>query len=108
MKNWKNFIKISCLLMLILGYHTAEAQETLAQEAYLIFEQNCFNCHGPAGVSREALIIEHTELIATGVVVPGKLPIESELYRRLREERSRKTDAVGSTATSSRSNWDHR
>ena len=94
MKNWKHFIKISCLLMLILGCQIAEAQQNVAQQAYLIFEQNCFNCHGPAGVSREALIIEHTALIDTGAVVPGK-PVESELYRRLFEEDDAKRMPLG-------------
>ena len=93
-KRMKNFIKISLLLTFILGYHSAEAQQNLAQEAYLIFQQNCFDCHGPAGVSREALIIEHTALIDTGAVVPGK-PIESKLYRRLFEEDDAKRMPLG-------------
>ncbi len=86
MKVWNNFITISFLLTFILGYQTAEAQQNLAQEAYLIFEQSCFDCHGPHGSFTEQLVIESaSQLVATGAVVPGKLPIESELYRRLRE-----------------------
>ena len=86
MKNWKNFIKISCLLMLILGCQIAEAQQNLAQEAYLIFEKSCFDCHGPHGAFTEQLVIESaSQLIDTGAVVRGKPPIESELYRRLFE-----------------------
>ena len=87
MKNWKHFIKISCLFMFILGYQTVEAQQNLAQEAYLIFEQSCFDCHGPHGAFTEQLVIESaSQLIDTGAVVRGAPPIESELYRRLREE----------------------
>ena len=83
MKDWKIFIIFTCLLMLILGsYQSADAQENLAQQAYAIFQQNCLNCHGEHGAFTEEIIIEHTALIETGAVVPGK-PIESELYRRL-------------------------
>ena len=95
MKNWKHFIKISCLLMLILGCQIAEAQQNLAQEAYLIFEQSCFDCHGPHGAFTEQLVIESpSQLIATGAVVRGK-PIESELYRRLFEEDDAKRMPLG-------------
>lgn len=79
----KNFIRISFLLILIFGYQSAEAQQNLAQQAYLIFEQSCFDCHGPTGSHTEQFIIESaSDLVATGAVVRGK-PIESELYRRL-------------------------
>ena len=85
-KRMKNFIKISLLLTFILGYDSAEAQQNLAQEAYLIFEQSCFDCHGPHGAFTEQLVIESaSQLIDTGAVVQGK-PIESELYRRLLEK----------------------
>ena len=85
MKNWKHFIKISCLLMLILSCQIAEAQQNLAQEAYLIFEKSCFDCHGPHGAFTEQLVIESaSQLIATGAVVQGT-PLASELYRRLFE-----------------------
>ena len=84
MKNWKNFIKISFLL--ILGCQIAQAQQNLAQEAYLILEQSCFDCHGPHGAFTEQLVIESAaQLVATGAVVREK-PIESELYRRLRDK----------------------
>ena len=86
MKNWKHFIKISCLFMFILGYQTVEAQQNLAQEAYLIFENSCFDCHGPHGAFTEQLVIESaSQLIATGAVVRGN-PDASELYKRLLEE----------------------
>ncbi len=58
------------------------SQVDLAQQAYNIFEQNCLNCHGEHGAFTEEIIIDHTALIQTGAVVPGK-PIESELYIRL-------------------------
>ena len=83
MKDRKIFIVHICLLALILGsYQSVDAQENLAQQAYAIFERNCLNCHGEHGAYTEEIIIEHTALIETGAVVPGR-PIESELYRRL-------------------------
>ena len=83
MKNWKIFIPFISLLILILGnFLGVDAQQNLAQQAYAIFEQSCLNCHGEHGAFTEEIIIEHTALIETGAVVPGK-PIESELYKRL-------------------------
>ena len=83
MKNWKIFITFVSLLTLILGnFYSVNAQENLAQQAYAIFEQSCLNCHGEHGAFTEEIIIDHTALIETGAVVPGK-PIESELYKRL-------------------------
>ena len=78
----KNFIKISLVFTFILGYQSANAQQNLAQQAYVIFEQSCLNCHGEHGAFTEEIIIEHTALIETGAVVPGR-PIDSELYKRL-------------------------
>ena len=93
---WKNFILFTCLLLPILGsYQNADAQENLAQQAYAIFEQNCLNCHGEHGAFIEEIIIDHTALIETGAVVPGKPAIESELYRRLFEEDSAKRMPLG-------------
>ena len=95
MKNWKHFIKISCLFMFILGYQTVEAQQNLAQEAYLIFENSCFDCHGPHGAFTEQLVIESaSQLIATGAVVRGN-PDASELYRRLLEKDPAKRMPLG-------------
>ena len=83
MRYWKSFIVIGCLLIFSIGiYQSIDAQENLAQEAYAIFEQNCLNCHGEHGAFIEQIIIDHTALIETGAVVPGK-PIASELYTRL-------------------------
>ena len=83
MNGWKNFIAIGCLLIFSVAInHSVEAQQNLAQQAYAIFQQNCLNCHGEHGAFTEEIVIEHTALIETGAVVPGK-PIESELYKRL-------------------------
>ena len=83
MKNWKIFITFVSLLTLILGtFHSVDAQQNLAQQAYAIFEQSCLHCHGEHGAFTEEIIIEHTALIETGAIVPGK-PLESELYKRL-------------------------
>ncbi len=85
MKNWRVFIALVCPLVLILGnYQSVDAQQNLAQQAYAIFEQSCLNCHGEHGAYTEEIIIKHTALLETGAVIPGK-PLESELYRRLRE-----------------------
>ena len=95
MKNWKIFIIFLILLPLILGnFHNVNAQQDLAQQAYVIFEQNCLNCHGEHGAFTEEIIIDHTALIETGAVVPGK-PIESELYRRLLAEEEAKRMPLG-------------
>ncbi|MXV84859.1 hypothetical protein F4Z98_15990, partial [Candidatus Poribacteria bacterium] len=95
MKNWKSFIVFTCLLLVIFGsYQSAEAQQNLAQQAYAIFEQSCLNCHGPNGAFTEEIIIEHTALIETGAVVPGK-PIASELYRRLLDKDPAKRMPLG-------------
>ena len=84
MKNWKILITFVSLLTLILGNsHTVNAQQNLAQQTYAIFEQSCLSCHGEHGAFTEEIIIEHTALIETGAVVPGKPAIESELYKRL-------------------------
>ena len=95
MKNWKIFITFVSLLTATLGNsHSVEAQQNLAQQAYAIFEQNCLNCHGEHGAFTEEIIIEHTALIETGAVVPGK-PIESELYKRLFAEDEAKRMPLG-------------
>ena len=84
MKNWKLFITSVSLLTLILSnFYSATAQDNLAQQAYAIFEQSCLNCHGEHGAFTEEIIIDHTALIETGAIVPGKPAIESELYKRL-------------------------
>ena len=68
--------------MFIIGSQDISAQQKIAQDAYAIFEQSCFNCHGPEGSFKESLLIEHNALIENGTVVPGN-PHTSELYNRL-------------------------
>ena len=82
------------LTLVLMNETTAFAQQDLAQEAYLIFQQNCLNCHGEHGAFTENLIIEHTALIDTGAVVPGS-PIDSELYRRLLDKDPTKRMPLG-------------
>ena len=85
MKVWKNLIKISVLLILILGYQTAEAQQDLAQQAYQILDHNCSSCHGEHGTFTEQLIIRSSrELIDSGAIIPGD-PNGSKFYQRLIE-----------------------
>ena len=81
MKTAINFFLIT-LTFMTFGFGSADAQQNLAQQAYAIFERNCLNCHGEHGAFTEEIVIEHTALIETGSVVPGR-PIESELYKRL-------------------------
>ncbi len=94
MKDQKIFIAFICVLMLLLGYQNVDAQGNLARQAYAIFEQSCLNCHGEHGAYTENLIIDHTALIETGAIVPGK-PIESELYKRLLTEDHAKRMPLG-------------
>ena len=75
-------IALISLLMLIMASQTVYPQQQIAQDAYAIFEQSCFICHGPSGSHRETLLIEHNALIQNGTVVPGN-PNASELYNRL-------------------------
>ena len=78
------FISASiCLLFLTVGFQHVSAQSQLAQDTYAIFEANCLNCHGADGAYRETLLMEHTELIDGGTVIPRN-PDASELYKRLR------------------------
>ncbi len=81
----KNLIKLSCLLLLIVGYQTVAAQGNIAEQAFLVLEQNCLNCHGKHGSFTENLIIDEDDpatLIESGAVVPG-IPLVSKLYTRL-------------------------
>ena len=82
------------LLACVWVYHPAVAQQNLAQQAYVIFEQSCLNCHGEHGAFTEAIIIDHTFLLETGAVVP-KRPGASELYKRLIEKRVEKRMPLG-------------
>ena len=82
------------LSMCLLWHLPVDAQQPIANQVYAIFEQNCMNCHGPHGAFTEEIIIDHTALIETGAVVPGK-PIESELYKRLLEKNPAKRMPLG-------------
>ena len=95
MKNHK-YCFLIFLIFIISGYTTASAQEDIAQQAYAIFQQNCLNCHGPHGAFTEEIVIESAAgLVNSGAVLPGKLPIESELYARLWETDEAKQMPLG-------------
>ena len=78
----RHCITLIALLTLIVGSQNVSAQSQLAQDAYAIFEASCLNCHGADGAFRETLLMEHSELIDAGTVLPGN-PNASELYKRL-------------------------
>ena len=78
----QNRVTFICLLTLIVGSQNVSAQSQLAQDAYAIFQGSCLICHGSDGAYRETLLMEHSELIEGGTVVPGN-PDASELYKRL-------------------------
>ena len=80
----QNRVTFICLLTLIVGSQNVSAQSQLAQDAYAIFQGSCLICHGSDGAYRETLLMEHSELIEGGTVVPGN-PDASELYKRLLE-----------------------
>ena len=89
------YIYLVFLTCITLGFGTAEAQQNVAQDAYLILEQKCLTCHGPNGPFTEELIIESAaQLVASGAVVRG-VPVESELFRRLFEEDNAKRMPLG-------------
>ena len=81
-KRHQHRIALICLLIFIVGSQTVYPQQQIAQDAYAIFEQSCFICHGPEGSFKESLLIDHDTLIQNGTVVPGN-PDASELYNRL-------------------------
>ena len=86
------------LLTFIVGSQHVSAQSQLAQDAYAIFEGSCLICHGSDGAYRETLLMEHSELIKGGTVVPGN-PNASELYKRLLgDTEGRRPDAVRTAA----------
>ena len=89
MMKTNRYLILIVLTLIGFGFGTADAQQNLAQQAYAIFQQNCLNCHGEHGAFTEDLIIEHTSLISTGVVIPGN-PEASEFYKRLVEDTAEK------------------
>ena len=78
----KNYAITFCLMILLLNYQIAHAQQNLAQEAYTVFEQHCLDCHGEFGSYADVLTIKHKNLIENKVVIPRQ-PDTSELYLRL-------------------------
>ena len=78
----RHYVALIALLTLIASFQNVSAQSQLAQDTYAIFEASCLNCHGADGAFRETLLMEHSELIDGGTVVPGN-PDASELYKRL-------------------------
>ncbi|MCY3552164.1 MAG: leucine-rich repeat domain-containing protein [Candidatus Poribacteria bacterium] len=83
MNQSKYFYRIF-LTIIALGFiHTASAQQELAQQAYLILQTKCLDCHGPHGTFTENLVIDSASgLVDTGAVIPGQ-PLNSNLYARL-------------------------
>ena len=82
-KRQQHLIILTSLLISMVGSQNVYSQQQIAQNAYAIFEQSCFNCHGPDGAYKETLLIEHNTLITeNGPVVPGN-PEASRLYKRL-------------------------
>ena len=89
------YIYLVFLTCITVGVSPTEAQQNVAQEAYLILEQKCLTCHGPNGPFTEELIIESAaELVASGAVVRG-MPVQSELYTRLFDEDDAKRMPLG-------------
>ncbi len=82
MSHIKNSAIIVGVFLFVLCSNNVYPQQDLAQDAYKIFEQNCFNCHGQDGAFKETLLIEYNALIEDGLVVQGN-PNESEVYKRL-------------------------
>ena len=44
-----------CVLMFIIGSQNVHSQQQVALDTYAIFQQSCFNCHGPDGAYKETL-----------------------------------------------------
>ena len=80
--NLKNLGIVICLLIFILPYHIAYAQQPISQQAFAIFEQHCLDCHGEFGSYSDVLTIKHKDLIEDRSVISGQ-PDASELYLRL-------------------------
>ena len=75
------FTTVVALTLLVVSQNVS-AQPPISRDTYAIFEASCLNCHGPDGAFRETLLMEHSELLGGGTVVPGN-PNASELYKRL-------------------------
>ena len=70
--NLKAFSKIICLLMFFSTHHFAYTQQPISQQAFVIFEQHCLDCHGEFGSYTDALLIKHADLIEDRAVIPGQ------------------------------------
>ena len=81
----KNYAITFCLMILLLNYQIAHAQQNLAQQTYTIFEQHCLDCHGEFGSYTDVLTIKHKNLIEDKAVIPRQ-PDTSELYLRLLDD----------------------
>jgi len=68
--------------MLALSQQVVYAQQPLAQQAFVIFEQHCLDCHGEFGSYGDVLTIKHKDLIENRSVIPRQ-PDASEFYLRL-------------------------
>ena len=84
----KNFQIIQILMLVVfflgMGSQALSAPQGLAQDAYTIFEQNCFSCHAAGATYAAFLLIEDYSALTAenGPVVPGD-PDASRLYKRL-------------------------
>ena len=86
------------LLLIFAPPWRVDAQQSLARQAYAIFEQNCLNCHGPHGAFTEQIVIDSARgLVDSGTVVPGN-PIASKLYTRLLSQDPAKRMPLGQPA----------
>ena len=87
----KNFQIIQILMLVVfflgMGSQALSAPQGLAQDAYTIFEQNCFSCHAAGATYAAFLLIEDYSALTAenGPVVPGD-PDASRLYKRIRGE----------------------
>ena len=82
MKRHIFYLTISWVFIVSFGYHTAIAQQPIAQQAYAVIEKHCLGCHGEFGTFTEDLIITYPTLISSGLVIAGN-PAGSEFYQRL-------------------------
>ena len=98
MKHYTLFVLLFAVI--VLGINTAQAQDTLGQQAYAILENKCLNCHGTGGSFTENLLIaDRDQLISSGSVVPND-PAASQLYQRLISTDTAKRMPLGQPALS--------
>ena len=78
-----HFIALIGPLSFIVGIQNLSAQPASSpRRTTQSLKGSCLICHGPDGAYRETLLMEHSELIEGGTVIPGN-PNASELYKRL-------------------------